>query len=145
MSNDTTDPFALGEPLSNSADVAQTHRQHIAQSVEALNSRIARLGIALGLTLSDHHTLDAVLKSPDHSPSQVASASAWFGPTERRAARELAELRGLLVLRFDIEQKLATELGHTELRGMLQRIELHMEREGFAHGADGLQLDIETP
>jgi len=145
MSNDTTDPFALGEPLSNSADVAQTHRLHIAQSVEALNSRIARLGIALGLALNDHHTVEAVLKAPDHSPSPAASASDWFGPTERRAARELAELRGLLVLRFEIEQKLASELGHIELRYMLQRIEQHMEREGFAPGADGLQLDIETP
>jgi len=145
MSTDTSDPFALGEPLTDSADVAQTHRLHIAQSVEALNSRIARLAIALGLSLSDHHTLDGVLKAATTAPGTAPSASDWFGPSERRAAREMAELRGLLVLRYEIEQKLATELGHTELRLMLQRIEQHMEREGFAPGADGVQLNTETP
>ena len=106
--------------------------------MEQLNSRIARLAMALNISLTDRANLEAALKEPhDAAAAYLETVALGEGPAHRVRA-ERAELRGLLVLRYSVEEKLAESLGFTELQELLGKIEQHMEREGFAHGADGL-------
>jgi len=119
---------------------------HVQQGLEQLNSRIARLAIALGVSLHDAASVQQALKDPPGAHEDAASAMHGHGtPQQRRAAQGHAELRGLLVLRYEIESKLSEELGADALQHMLRRIEQHMEREGFAHGADGVELEATPP
>ena len=125
----------------------EEHRRRVEQAVEQLNSRIARLAIALSLDLTDKHCIDQVLKNPTGDASCIAPlADHLHSSQQRRTTLETAELRGLLVLRYGIEQKLSQEMGYAGLQDLLLRVEHHMKREGFAHGADGLDLnDTPTP
>ena len=114
------------------------HLHRLEQAMEQLNSRIARLALALNISLADRANLEAALKEPhDAAAAYLETVELGEGPAHRVRA-ERAELRGLLVLRYSVEEKLAESLGFTELQELLGKIEQHMEREGFAHGADGM-------
>jgi len=119
----------------------QDHLRRIEQAVEQLNSRIVRLAIALGIDLSDKHSLEQVLKEPAAGIAlESRSGDHLHNSQQRRIAMETAELRGLLVLRYGIEQRLSQEMGYSGLQEILQHVEKHMESEGFARGADGLDV-----
>ena len=118
----------------------QDHLRRIEQAVEQLNS-IVRLAIALGIDLSDKHSLEQVLKEPAAGIAlESRSGDHLHNSQQRRIAMETAELRGLLVLRYGIEQRLSQEMGYSGLQEILQHVEKHMESEGFARGADGLDV-----
>lgn len=107
-------------------------------TVTDLTMRIARLAIALGLRLDDagdvhrvlHHA-EAPPPTSDHAPQKLHLRSrAWV------------ELRGLLVLRYEIERHLVEDMGLELSRHILEDAELHLTMAGFQPGLDGLTLEI---
>ncbi len=135
-------------PMYEHAEAAYLARK--AASVEHLNERIARLAIALGLALDRPGEVDRIIGQV-HAPSQTDSGP--FTGTDRRAARspftgperrknyQFDELRGLLVLRFEMERAYAAEWGPQAMLQMLEHAEAKLERHGFSPGADGQQLN----
>ena len=83
-------------------------------SFEALNARIARLAISLGVPLDHEEHIHDILKSPQ---------ATYFADPHHK--RYWIELRGLLVLRY----------------GMEKSAEEHLAIEGFKPGADGLFIN----
>ena len=96
-------------------------------ALEGLNTRIARLAIALGLELGT----DVGLRSALEPGLALAPHQQPF----------LAELRALLTLRYQMEKQLVEELGSQTLHTIIADVELHMERIGFKHGVDGMRQD----
>lgn len=118
-------------------------------SIEALNARIARLAIGLGVSLKSDDEVVRVM-----SRQQVVrvsherrvglerrDASRAGSGSERRVAHQWEELRGLLVLRYGVETRYVDEVGVTATRQILVEAEAHLERAGFKPGADGVHLD----
>jgi hypothetical protein len=96
-------------------------------ALEALNKRIARLAIALGLQLDTDVGLREAMQplappAPHHHAFQE-------------------ELRGLLTLRYQMEKQLVDEVGSAAMHQMVSDVEQHMERLGFKHGVDGIRED----
>lgn len=118
-------------------------------SIEALNARIARLAIGLGVSLkSDDEVIrvmsrqQMVLVSHERRVGlERREASRTGSGPERRVAHQWEELRGLLVLRYDVETRYVDEVGVTATRQILVEAEAHLERAGFKPGADGVHLD----
>lgn len=104
-------------------------------SIEELNARIARLAIALGVSLKNESELDQVL-----SQIQLQEESPTLHTPDRRQACQLTELRGLLVLRYGVEQRFVSQVGVSMTRQILVEVEEHLERVGFEPGADGINL-----
>lgn len=96
-------------------------------SFEALNARIARLAISLGVTLDHEDHVHAILRSPQAEPS-----------ADPQRQRYWIELRGLLVLRYGLEKSAAEQVGVATLKQILIDAEEHLALEGFKPGADGL-------
>ena len=110
-------------------DLSAGSLQRIEASFEALNARIARLAIGLGVPLDHEQHIQAVLSSP-HPLSNA----------DPQHTRHWTELRGLLVLRYGMEKNYAEQFGADTLRQILTDAEEHLSLEGFKPGADGLQV-----
>jgi hypothetical protein len=123
-------------PLAGDADGQALSLQRMALSIEALNARIARLALALGVSLQSEGELSFVLQEP---PAQTGPHPFQSTP-ERRVASKWLELRGLLVLRYGEEKRYVDEVGVSATRQILLQTEAHMLREGFQSGADGIDL-----
>ena len=128
----------------------QSQRLHqMESSIEALNARIARIAIALGVSLKSEDEVARVISQPPGqallherrgTPERREASRASTGP-DRRVAHIREELRGLLVLRYSVETRFVEEVGVTATRQILVEAEAHMVRAGFQPGADGLNLD----
>jgi hypothetical protein len=114
--------------LSND-DLAAGPLHRIEASFEALNARIARLAIGLGVPLDQDQHIQAVLSSPHP-----------LGNADPHHVRHWTELRGVLVLRYGMEKNYAEQIGADTLRQILTDAEEHLAMEGFKPGADGLRL-----
>ncbi len=115
-------------------------------SLEALNARIARLAIGLGISLDDRACMEKLMHQSAPPPvvqeRRVARQSSYpAGSVERRTAHQREELRGLLVLRYQMEASSVTDNGLEMTRQILQETEEHLVQKGFKPGADGLGLD----
>ena len=110
--------------------------QRMEASIEALNTRIARLAIALGVSLENENELARVM----HQIQSQAESHGFQSTPERRQVGQWTELRGLLVLRYGVEKHLVDELGVTVTRELLAEAESHLVRLGFQPGADGIDL-----
>ena len=108
-------------------------------TVTDLTMRIARLAIALGLKLDEEQDVHRVLHHAS-MPTHPEASSSHHGVHLR--ARAWAELRGLLVLRYDLERHLIEDMGLQLSRRILEDAELHLTIAGFKPGVDGLTLDI---
>lgn len=116
--------------------------------MEDINSRIARLSIALGISLKSEADVVAVinqLRNMSVTPERRHTADRRAGEragmsAERRASYFRAELRGLLVLRYGVEQRLVEQMGYHETRQILSEAEAHLVRNGFKPGVDGMLL-----
>lgn len=97
--------------------------QRMEASIEALNARIARLAIGLGVTLANRDEMARVMH--EHQPHE----------------HQWEELRGLLVLRYDIETSYVDQVGVNATYHIMLEAEQHLVREGFEPGADGIDLD----
>lgn len=107
-------------------------------TVTDLTMRIARLAIALGLKLDQEEDVHRVLHHTDAPAVQDARTHAVV----HLRARAWTELRGLLVLRYELERHLIEDMGLHLSRRILEDAELHLTIAGFHPGIDGLHLDI---
>lgn len=118
-------------------------------SIEAINTRIARVAIALGVSLKSE---DEVARAINQPAGQALLHERLGTPERREASRECAapdrrvahmheELRGLMVLRYGVETRFVEEVGVVATRQILVEAEAHMVRAGFKPGADGLNLE----
>lgn len=105
------------------------------QVCEDLNLRIARLAMVLGVALEKPEELARVIDHPVPSPGTLPC-----GCAERREAETRTELRGLLLLRGELEKRCVDEFGPVAAGEMLLDVEAEMARHGFAPGADGLDV-----
>lgn len=115
--NQTTTEQALG-----------AHVQRLSESVERLNARIARLAVALDVSLEKDIDIEHALQR-----STQTNAT----PRERRMREEL---RGLLVLRYGVAMRYTQKLGAEVTRDIFIYAEEKLQREGFRPGADGIDL-----
>ena len=119
--------------------------QRMSASLEALNARIARLAMALDLSLDSQATQDALMAAPPEPAIERRQAAAGSlvlqVSSERRVAHKRNELRGLLVLRYHLEAISVNENGLALTRQVLIDAQAHLVRQGFKPGADGLDLD----
>jgi hypothetical protein len=123
--------------------------ERLGASLEALNARIARLAIGLGVRLDDQLAVNNLMAQPQevHVANERRATKSdvnvrYAGPSgDRRVAHQREELRGLLVLRYHMETVSVTDNGLTMTRQILKQAEEHLVRQGFRPGADGLGLD----
>lgn len=117
--------------------------------IEAINARIARLAIALGLPLNSDDEVARVMSLPALSavsperrgtPDRRVASRTGVGP-ERRVAHQREELRGLLVLRYSITKRYVDDAGVTVTHQIMIEAEERLVRRGFKPGADGVDLD----
>jgi hypothetical protein len=59
---------------------------------------------------------------------------------ERRTSRTWEELRGLIVLRYDIQKHYVEQVGVVVTRQILEDAETSLERQGFKPGEDGIDI-----
>ena len=150
----------MTEQMSDEA-VQALRLHHMESSIEVLNARIARLAIGLGISLKNDFEMAHVMlrqQVPDGlterrlTPDRREATRADAGPDRRvsthlystsdvRVARQLEELRGLLVLRYSMETSYVDEVGVTATREILVEAEMHLMRDGFEPGADGIDLN----
>ena len=114
-------------------------------SLEALNARIARLAIGLGISLDDRACMDKLMHlsmAPVAHERRVARQSSYpTGSVERRTAHQHEELRGLLVMRYQMETTSVNDNGLEITRKIVLEAEEHLVQQGFKPGADGSGLD----
>lgn len=118
------------------------------QHLEEVNTRIARLAIALGISLDDDAQAQLAsqapavsLTSPDRrgSDANAAAGRENRGP-DRRLNCKREELRGLLVMRYGLQQRYVETVGVHATRQIMVTAEAHLERDGFRPGADGINV-----
>lgn len=109
--------------------------QRFESTLQALNERIARLSVALGVNLAERVQLQQVVHR-DAVMFQIHRVS----PASIRHRRLLEELRGLLVLRCHLMAQSLPELGLDAIEHAAIDAEQQMLREGFEPGADGFDL-----
>lgn len=136
------------EPAPDASAQAQQLYQ-LESSIEALNARIARLAIGLGVALDRTEELQRVMSLPPlaaqanerRSGAQPSQTSRTSGTVERRLSLLWEELRGLLVLRYSVETRCVQEVGVDATRELMTQAEVNLERNGFKPGADGIKLE----
>lgn len=105
-------------------------------SIEALNARIARLAIALDVSLKSDDEVAHVMNR--HLVPAVPHGSQ--ATSDHHMAYKWEELRGLLVLRYGVETRYVDQVGIVATRQILIEAEEHLVREGFNPGDDGIDL-----
>lgn len=116
------------------------------ESLGELNARIARLAMGLGLSLRQEPDVQRVIayRSPQVAIERRSQSDRRSGPraesADRRSSRQWEELRGLLVLRYELEVKYAQELGASLTREIFTQASERLARDGFAVGLDGIDL-----
>ena len=108
-------------------------------SLRALNQRIARLARALELDLEREGTVDRLIRQIK-SPSPPSNAETYTGPerrsraldgTERRRKDMLFfELRGLVVLRYELVSAYASQYGSQAMMLMIESVDLQVTHVG---------------
>lgn len=122
------------QPLGDDPHALRLHRMK--SSIEALNARIARLAIGLGVSLQSN---DEVARVMDQGHAS-ATARATQDASKRLMSHKWEELRGLLVLRYGIETRYVDQVGISDTRQILIDTEEHLMRRGFNLGDDGIDL-----
>jgi hypothetical protein len=131
---------------SSHSDNTELHVQARANSLDRLdksmgelNARIARLALALGVSLENEEEVRSILSHrPDARPMHAEQ-----GPRFQQMEHEhvLIELRGLLIMRYGIERHVAEDQGASVVRRVLEQAEAELSKHGFKPGADGLDLE----
>lgn len=105
--------------------------------LEDLAERIARLSMALGLSLADVSDLQRALTLAP--TDRHAHFSAHDSSALQYGLR--TELRGLLVMRYMLVQHYAALVGAGATRKLVAFAEQNLQAHGFAPGADGMLPD----
>jgi hypothetical protein len=129
-------------------DARVKRRRDMELSIEELNVRIARLAIALGVSLKSNDQVTHLMSQSYvvAVPHERRGASErrlaprdGAGP-DRRLAHQREELRGLLVLRYELMKHYLNEVGLTATHEIMDEAEDHLLRRGFKPGADGVDM-----
>lgn len=123
------------KPPRNDPQAQRLHRMEL--SIEALNARIARLAIALDVSLKSDDEIARVMNR--HLVPAVPHENQ--ANPDHHMAYKWEELRGLLVLRYGVETRYVDQIGVIATRQILIEAEAHLVREGFNPGDDGIDLD----
>lgn len=136
----------MNEPLAGSSgtDAQLLRMEH---QLTEINARIARLAMALGVSLENEHEVQAALTTLQPPPIDVdrrktpdRRGGSRSGQDRRKGATRM-ELRGLLVLRYGTQRRFVEQVGPESARRLMQVVEQHMEQRGFDPGADGVHID----
>lgn len=136
-----TEHTAANDPIAD-------HLRRMSDSVHELSARIARLATNLGVDLESEAGLERVMHIdavrvpvPDRrvTPDRRAAPRAGMSP-DRRQAHLREELRGLLVLRYDVARTYVDRVGVDATRYILVAAQEQLVREGFKPGAAGASL-----
>jgi hypothetical protein len=123
-------------PSRDAAEFAtDTHVWRLQAVMEQLDLNIARLALALGVSLGTKEDLSQALRDSRPGPPAPLNAA-------HRVDHMHAQLRGLLVLRYNLIQKCAAEIGPDATWQIMVEVETHMEAHGFVPGADGISRDL---
>lgn len=120
-------------------EVEQARRLSV--SLETLGERIARLAIGLGIKLNDQQAVQQVI---DQAPPRGRGASGRTAQAMsggRRVVLLREELRGLLVLRYQLETVSLNQHGLELTREIVSLAEYRLEQRGFRPGANGPDAD----
>ena len=109
--------------------------QRMESSLEALDVSIARLAIILGVPLNTDADIQRAMLEPQNNPALAGM--------EARLAQKHAELRALLIMRYDMEKRFSDEVGAQNTRQIMEEAEQHLSQRGFRPGADGVDLGDE--
>ena len=101
--------------------------------LEKLDERIAALSHLLDARLEQHGQLQQWLHQQPATPQSGPHPST-------RESRLRSELRGLLVLRYQIITRYCNELGAPLALQLVRYAEERLEAKGWAPGADGLDV-----
>jgi hypothetical protein len=104
--------------------------QRLEKTFEQLSARIVRLAKLLDIQLDTDNGVDQAI----HRASQIIEG------THDHHTRLWQELRGLLVLRYQIEKSSVQELGLPVIQTVITELEQHLEASGYAPKVDGLDL-----
>ena len=107
-------------------------------SIEAINTRIARLALALGVSLNNDGEVVRLMSQHQTPVSEGEHRSTPNRPMDN----QWRELRGLLVLRYGVETAYVGKIGVTATRQILVEAEQHLLLHGFHLGDDGMALDL---
>jgi hypothetical protein len=117
----------------------QAQRLHrMVSSIEALNARIARLAMGLGVSIKSDDDL-ARLMSRHHVPAVTHEHQL---NQNLHMENQWEELRGLLVLRYGIETSYVDQVGVIATRQIFVEAEQHLLLDGFNLGDDGVDQNV---
>lgn len=109
----------------------EEHLHRLVAQLEELGARISRLAQMLRVPLETREQIDRALLRDTDGPE----------PTGRQGhMRE--ELRGLLVLRYEVVTRLAGDVGSQATRDILLCAQDRLLCEGFAPQAPGMRLEM---
>ena len=144
MSHANPPPSAYADAQSPEAQLLRRKMESFGQ----LNARIARLAMGLGLSLAQEADLQRVLafqkpsvlherrgQQADRRGGQRGGSS-----SDRRASHRWEELRGLVVMRYELETRLVADMGAGATHELMHAASAQLTREGFVDGADGAYL-----
>jgi hypothetical protein len=125
--------------------------QRIEDQLTDINARIARLALALGVSLDNEHDIQAALTTL--KPVDIGTERRVMpdrrggtrGGSDRRKGASRLELRGLLVLRYGAEVRYVEQVGAASTRRVMQAVEGRLAQRGFQPGSDGIHLDGPPP
>ena len=107
--------------------------QRWVHEITQINERIARLGLALGLHLESQTDVQRVLNLEMGTlPQDPKQAHRW--------RNEWIELRGLVVMRYQLEKNMSLSHGARTAREVLEASEAALAQKGFRPGQDGLPV-----
>lgn len=121
--------------------------QRLCTSMNGLNVRIARLASALHVSLNDPIAMDMLMATRQTQLIVNERRTASIGlaqvnvSADRRRSHLQEELRGLLVLRLQLEAASLNNNGLSVTLQAMTQAEEHLIRQGFEPGADGLDLN----
>jgi hypothetical protein len=126
-----------------------SEQQRMARAIEELSSRIARLAIGLGVSLKTdtevahamNHRAAVAVPQERRATTERRDASRTRNTADRRQSHLYEELRGLLVMRYDMETHYVEVVGAFATRQILVESEAHLARDGFQPGTTGIDLD----
>ncbi|KAB2896604.1 MAG: hypothetical protein F9K35_13630 [Burkholderiaceae bacterium] len=113
----------------NEHDATAEHLRRMVALLDALGARITRLAQALDMPLDNPGDVERALL---HGNESV--------PPHDRHASMREELRGLLVLRYNVVKRYADEVGAQAARDILVCAQDQLLREGFRPQAPGMDL-----
>jgi len=93
-------------------------------SMRELNQRIARLARALELDLEREGAVERLILEAK-KPVPPSNTESYVGPERRRKDILFFELRGLVVLRYELVSAYASQYGSQAMMLMIESVDLH--------------------